>query len=165
MDLLIPFFVLALFVILTPGILVKLPPGGSKLTVAVTHALVFAFIYHFTYKIVRRLVNEGFAAKAPELTISNKMFEIQPKLTYDPRTKTWSVPVNSDFSVSVLNIPYNTGLNPNVQPKIKWTRSWTSLPCPDVNSYCFGKAPNKKGNGTITAGVYNTLLSMKLKFV
>ena len=31
-----------LFFLLTPGVLLSLPPGGSKLVVAATHALVFA---------------------------------------------------------------------------------------------------------------------------
>jgi hypothetical protein len=31
-----------LFFVLTPGILLRLPPGGSQMTVAATHALVFA---------------------------------------------------------------------------------------------------------------------------
>lgn len=34
-----------LFVLLTPGILVSLPPGGSKLTVAIVHAIVFAIAH------------------------------------------------------------------------------------------------------------------------
>lgn len=31
-----------LFFLLTPGVLLSLPPGGSKLVVAATHAVVFA---------------------------------------------------------------------------------------------------------------------------
>jgi hypothetical protein len=31
-----------LFFLLTPGVLLSLPPGGSKLVVAATHAIVFA---------------------------------------------------------------------------------------------------------------------------
>jgi hypothetical protein len=34
-----------LFFILTPGILLSLPPGGSKMTVAATHAIVFAVVH------------------------------------------------------------------------------------------------------------------------
>ena len=34
-----------LFVLLTPGILVSLPPGGSKITVAIVHAIVFAILH------------------------------------------------------------------------------------------------------------------------
>ena len=33
--------VAALFFVLTPGVLVTLPPGGSKWVVAATHAVVF----------------------------------------------------------------------------------------------------------------------------
>ena len=41
-----------LFILLTPGVLLRIPPGGSKLTVAAVHGLVFAVIYHFTHKAV-----------------------------------------------------------------------------------------------------------------
>ena len=45
-------FVVALFFVLTPGILTTLPRGGSKTTVALTHAVIFALVYHFTHKAV-----------------------------------------------------------------------------------------------------------------
>lgn len=45
-------FMAVLFVLLTPGVLLRLPPGGSKLVVAATHAVVFALVYHFTHKLV-----------------------------------------------------------------------------------------------------------------
>jgi hypothetical protein len=45
-------FTAVLFFLLTPGILVSLPPGGSKVTVAMVHALVFALVYHYTHKMV-----------------------------------------------------------------------------------------------------------------
>jgi hypothetical protein len=41
-----------LFVVLTPGVLLSLPPGGSKLVVAATHGLVFAVVYYLTHKAV-----------------------------------------------------------------------------------------------------------------
>ena len=41
-----------LFYVLTPGILVSLPPGGSKMTVAATHALVFAIVHQLLDKYV-----------------------------------------------------------------------------------------------------------------
>jgi len=41
-----------LFFVLTPSILVRLPPNGSKFTVAAFHALVFALVFHFTHKMV-----------------------------------------------------------------------------------------------------------------
>jgi hypothetical protein len=53
-------YVAALFVLLTPGVLVKLPPKGSLLTVAIVHGLVFALIYHLTHKVVYRMSVDGF---------------------------------------------------------------------------------------------------------
>lgn len=49
------FYVFALFFLLTPGVLLSLPPRAGKFTVAATHALVFALIWHFTHKFVWRL--------------------------------------------------------------------------------------------------------------
>jgi hypothetical protein len=37
-----------LFFILTPGILVRLPLGGSKITVALTHAVIYGLVWFFT---------------------------------------------------------------------------------------------------------------------
>jgi hypothetical protein len=45
-----------LFFVLTPGILLSLPPGGSPMVVAATHAVVFAAVFHFTKKMVARAV-------------------------------------------------------------------------------------------------------------
>jgi hypothetical protein len=45
-------FVAALFFALTPGVLVSLPAKGSKMTVAATHAVLFALVYHLTNKMV-----------------------------------------------------------------------------------------------------------------
>ena len=44
-----------LFFVLTPAVLLRLPPNGSKLTVAAVHAVVFALVFHFTHKIVWQL--------------------------------------------------------------------------------------------------------------
>ena len=52
MKWLMSLFVAALFFVLTPGVVVSLPPGGSKLAVAATHAVVFAVVYHLTHKAV-----------------------------------------------------------------------------------------------------------------
>jgi hypothetical protein len=38
----------ALFFVLTPGILLSLPRGGSKTMVAATHAVVFAAVVYLT---------------------------------------------------------------------------------------------------------------------
>jgi uncharacterized membrane protein len=43
-----------LFFVLTPGILLSLPPKGSKIVVALTHAFVFALVLYLTCKIVMR---------------------------------------------------------------------------------------------------------------
>lgn len=45
-------YVAVLFFVLTPGILVSLPAGGSKTTVALVHALVFALVFWATHKLV-----------------------------------------------------------------------------------------------------------------
>lgn len=41
-----------LVLLLTPGILVTLPPGGSILTVAIVHAIVFYVIQSFLARLV-----------------------------------------------------------------------------------------------------------------
>ena len=54
-------FVAALFFVLTPGVLVKLPPGGNKYTVAAVHAVVFAVVYSLVHKaVLHYLYPEGF---------------------------------------------------------------------------------------------------------
>ena len=54
MNVLMSVFLAVLFFVLTPGVLLRLPMGGSKLAVAATHAVVFALVYHFTHKLVWR---------------------------------------------------------------------------------------------------------------
>jgi len=63
MNLFLSLYLAALFVALTPGVLLTLPKGGARLTVAVVHALVFAVIYHFTKNMVLGMSYEGFLAK------------------------------------------------------------------------------------------------------
>ena len=46
-------FVAALFYFLLPGVLVRLPPGGSTLTVNLTHAVVFALVSTFAWKALK----------------------------------------------------------------------------------------------------------------
>jgi hypothetical protein len=48
-------YVAALFFVLTPGVLLTLPKGGSVLTVAAVHAVVFATIYHFAGPMVWKM--------------------------------------------------------------------------------------------------------------
>jgi len=45
-------FTALLFFLLTPGIILSLPPGGSLVTVAMVHAIVFALVYSYTHKAV-----------------------------------------------------------------------------------------------------------------
>lgn len=55
-------YVAVLFFVLSPGVLLSLPSGGSKLTVAAVHALVFAIVFHFTHKLVLKSAKKvGFA--------------------------------------------------------------------------------------------------------
>ena len=65
MNVLMTIYVALLFVVLTPGVLLTIPKGGSKLVVAAVHGLVFALVYHFTHKMVWRAVNtmSGFQNK------------------------------------------------------------------------------------------------------
>jgi hypothetical protein len=51
-------YLIALFVALTPGILLTLPPKGSKLVVAITHGIIFTLLFCMTYKTISRM--EGF---------------------------------------------------------------------------------------------------------
>jgi hypothetical protein len=64
MNILVSLYAALLFVLLTPGILLTLPKGGKKMTVAIVHGLVFALVWHLTYKMVWRVSMgmEGFEA-------------------------------------------------------------------------------------------------------
>jgi hypothetical protein len=44
-------FTAVLFFVLTPGILLSLPPNASFVQKAMFHAIVFAVVYHFTHKL------------------------------------------------------------------------------------------------------------------
>ena len=56
-----------LFFVLTPSILLRLPPKGSKYTVAAVHALVFAVLFYFTASYTMRLFGkmEGMTTRNP----------------------------------------------------------------------------------------------------
>ena len=45
-------YLVLLFIVLTPGVVLSLPPGGSKLVVAATHGVVFAVVYYLTHRAV-----------------------------------------------------------------------------------------------------------------
>ena len=55
MNLIVVAYAAILFFVLTPGILVTLPPKSSKMIVAATHAIVFAIVLAFTCKMVWKL--------------------------------------------------------------------------------------------------------------
>ena len=50
MNLILFLFLVILFVLLTPGILVYLPPRSSKLITAITHGFIFAVIWALVHK-------------------------------------------------------------------------------------------------------------------
>jgi len=58
MNWIVTLYVAVLFFVLTPSILVSLPPKGSKFVVAGFHTLVFALVFHFTHRMVMEV--EGF---------------------------------------------------------------------------------------------------------
>jgi hypothetical protein len=45
-------FTTLLFFVLTPGIVLTLPPNSSKTIVALVHGLVFSTVWYFTYKLL-----------------------------------------------------------------------------------------------------------------
>ena len=45
-------YLVFLFVVLTPGVLLSIPPKGSKLVVATVHGIVFAIVLCLTYNLV-----------------------------------------------------------------------------------------------------------------
>lgn len=55
MNWIITIYIALLFFVLTPGVLLRLPPKAGLMTVAAVHALVFALIWHFTHKFVGKL--------------------------------------------------------------------------------------------------------------
>jgi hypothetical protein len=74
MQLLMTLFVAALFYVLTPGILVTLPKGSSKMVVAATHALIFAVVFGLVHKSVWHfLYPEGFVGEMPAVAMPMPM--------------------------------------------------------------------------------------------
>ena len=58
-------YVAVLFFILTPGILVSLPPKSSKWIVALVHAVVYTVILTFTYHPVSKVIEGGTSNNCP----------------------------------------------------------------------------------------------------
>lgn len=64
MNVIMFIYVFVLFFVLTPGVLVYLPPKSSKMITAATHAVIFALIWTLTHKMIWRLSSrmEGLTA-------------------------------------------------------------------------------------------------------
>jgi len=54
MNVIVALYCALLFFVLTPSVVLRLPPNGGKLTVAAVHALVFAVVVYFTQHAVWR---------------------------------------------------------------------------------------------------------------
>ena len=52
-------FAALLFIALTPGVLLRLPPKGDKWTVLIVHALVFFLVYFLAHGFIYRYFNPG----------------------------------------------------------------------------------------------------------
>ena len=68
MRVLMTIYVAILFFLLSPGVLVYLPPKSSLITAALVHAVVFGVVYLFTHKLVWNQVKDleqtdGFTAQ------------------------------------------------------------------------------------------------------
>jgi hypothetical protein len=57
MDLAMFLYTAILFFLLTPGILITIPPGGKQRMVAAVHAGVFAFVWGLSYPFVMQLLH------------------------------------------------------------------------------------------------------------
>jgi len=56
-KMLMALYVAALFFVLTPGVVLTVPSGGTRTTVALVHAVVFAVVWMLTHKLVWRAVH------------------------------------------------------------------------------------------------------------
>jgi hypothetical protein len=94
-----------LFVLLTPGILVRLPPKGSKWTVAIVHGIVFTVVmYIFCWYVLPNLLNlEGFQEGAVAKTRPTKTRPTKTRPTQNGLLP-WKQP-KSDKSVEPLMEP------------------------------------------------------------
>jgi len=52
MNLIVAAYAAILFFLLSPGVLLRLPPKGSKFVVVATHAIIFAIVMGLTCKMV-----------------------------------------------------------------------------------------------------------------
>ena len=90
MNLFIAAYIMLLFIILTPGVLLTLPKGGSKLVVAAVHGLVFVVLYYLTANVIYEMTNdedEGFFVRLSSSSakrINTKNAKAAGKITWKP---------------------------------------------------------------------------------
>jgi hypothetical protein len=51
-DSIVVLYTSVLFFLLTPNVIVRLPPKANNLTVAFVHTLIFAFLFYFIHRFV-----------------------------------------------------------------------------------------------------------------
>jgi hypothetical protein len=56
MDFVMLIVMAILFAVLTPGVLLYLPPKSSLAVAAVTHGIVFALVWHFVHKPIAQMI-------------------------------------------------------------------------------------------------------------
>jgi hypothetical protein len=72
MNWVVTIYVVILFFLLTPNILLRLPPNGNKYMVAATHGIVFAIVLCFTYKYVLEMSTKTLGQIATTTTAPHK---------------------------------------------------------------------------------------------
>lgn len=80
-SLIVSMYAAVLFFLLTPNVLLRLPPQGSKMTVAAVHSLVFLVIFAATYSWVYSYFSKT----------SNVIPTLQPTKRVPPPPQTGSV--------------------------------------------------------------------------
>ena len=76
-----------LFFILSPGVLLRLPPKGDKFTVAFVHAIVFSILFGILSKQFNNM-KEGVTIKCPpcDCNKANKALNKEQHVVCDPTT-------------------------------------------------------------------------------
>jgi hypothetical protein len=72
-------FTAALFYALVPGVLVRLPPGGSKTTTLAVHAALFALVLHFTRHLAESYLGREGVKKTLKANDAPRPEEATPK--------------------------------------------------------------------------------------
>ena len=73
-----------LFFVLTPGVLLSLPPKGSKKMVAGVHALVFAIVWSLTHKMVWRATSTIFEGLSYAASVTGATIDAAYSLHSNP---------------------------------------------------------------------------------